>query len=252
MSSHTMNVLGSTAASTLRLWRGTMGSRRSGQPAQLPVLFDRENCEACRLVREALTELNLDAMIYPIPEGGNRHLTLLQSVSGQQSVPFLQDPNSGESHQGAKAIVAYLFRHYGQGRAPLLLRANLFNLGLSKLASLARRPHGDKAGGGKAAVLPLQLYSFESSPFSRPVRESLCELELAYHLINLSKQQVADLGPARQRLHFGEYRPLPGSKREAFLKAHGRVQVPFLVDPNTGTSLFESRRILDYLQRTYA
>jgi glutathione S-transferase len=30
------------------------------------------------------------------------------------------------------------------------------------------------------------------------------------------------------------------------------VQVPFLVDPNTGTELFESGDIVDYLERTYA
>ena len=31
----------------------------------------------------------------------------------------------------------------------------------------------------------------------------------------------------------------------------GRIAVPYLVDPNTGTELFESADILDYLDQTY-
>lgn len=31
----------------------------------------------------------------------------------------------------------------------------------------------------------------------------------------------------------------------------GKTQVPYLVDPNTGVELYESRSIVDYLQRTY-
>lgn len=250
--SHTLNILGSTVASTLRLWRGTMGLRSMTQPAQLPVLFDRENCDSCRLVREALTELNLDVMVYPIPEGGTRYSGMLRDLSGQHSVPFLHDPNTRHLLQDADAIITYLFGRYGRGRIPIALRASEVNRLLSRLASCARGERGKVAMGGKEAALPLVLYSFESSPFSRPVRERLCELELAYQLVNLSKQQAADLGPAKQRLHLGKYKPLEGSKREAFLNQHGRVQVPYLVDPNTGTSMFESERILAYLDKTYA
>ena len=50
-------------SSSFRLWRGTIG-RKNSKPPELPILFDRENDEYCRLVREAFTELNLDAMVY--------------------------------------------------------------------------------------------------------------------------------------------------------------------------------------------
>jgi glutathione S-transferase len=46
--------------------------------------------------------------------------------------------------------------------------------------------------------------------------------------------------------------PKEGGKRYAFWQAHGRVQVPYLQDPNTGASLFESDKIVDYLESTYA
>ncbi|MBK8971031.1 MAG: glutathione S-transferase N-terminal domain-containing protein [Hahellaceae bacterium] len=252
VSSHDINILGSVLSSSIRLWRGTLGRKKSDQPAQLPMLFDRENDSACRLVREAFTELNLDAMIYPVPDGGNRHLARLEALSGAKTVPFLFDPNTGQKCQGAAAILDYVFAQYGKGPVPTLLRPGVLNRTLSLLAGHIRGHKGELAAKGQSADKPLTLYSFESSPYSRPVRERLCELELAYHLVNLSKQQIADLGPATQRLHLGEYRPLPDSKRARFLAQQGRVQVPFLVDPNTGQSLFESKIILDYLTRTYA
>ncbi len=85
------------------------------------------------------------------------------------------------------------------------------------------------------------------------MRERLCALELPYHLVNLGKLQWADMGPAAVRLFaFGGYRPTPGSKRAAFFKEHGKVQVPYLVDPNTKVQMFESRAILAYLEQTYA
>lgn len=251
LASHTKNILGSVVSSSFRLWRGTIGRKNSEQPPELPILFDRENDEYCRLVREAFTELNLDAMVYPVPEGGSRHAARLKGLSGGLDIPFLYDPNTGQKCQGAASILDYLFTRYGKKDVPSSLRPGRVNLVLSRLAGTVRGQRGYSVKPSKEVSEPLTLYSFESSPFSRPVREKLCELEVAYHLINLSKQQMADLGPATQRLHFGDYRPLPGSKRDHFLAEFGRVQVPFLIDPNAGQSLFESKEILAYLTRTY-
>jgi glutathione S-transferase len=85
----------------------------------------------------------------------------------------------------------------------------------------ASRPPGD----------PLELFSFEASPFCRLVRETLCELEIPYLLHNVAR------GSAR---------------REAFMARSGRMQVPYLVDPNSGVEMFESAEIIDYLRTTYA
>ncbi len=250
MKNHLLNIVSSVVASTMRGWHGASGSKQVRQPAQLPVLFDREDDPECRLVREALTELNLDAMIYPCPLSGSRFTHRLNELSGGNRLPFLLDPNTGERHAGAQAINDYLFRQYRQKSAPRHLQDSELNLLTSRLAG-ASRGRRILAQPSVNPEQPLTLYSFEASPYSRPVREKLCELELPYTLINLGKQQLADVGPARQRLHFGEYRPLPDTKRSRMLAEKGRVQVPFLIDPNHGVEMFESRDILDYLARTY-
>lgn len=246
-----LDLASSVISSTLRGWRGASGSKKVTQPTQLPELFDREDDAESRLVREALTELNLDARIYPCPLSGDRFQGRLNELSGGLGhPPFLFDPNTGARHGGARAIVEYLFQQYAGKPAPDALLPEGSGLLRSRLASAVR----GRRIIAQPSVNPetaLTLYSFEASPYSRPVREKLCELQLPYTLVNLGKQQFADIGPAKQRLHFGPYRPLPNTKRSRMLAEKGRVQVPFLIDPNHGVEMFESRDILAYLERTY-
>ena len=63
------------------------------------------------------------------------------------------------------------------------------------------------------------------------MREALCELELPYLLHNVAKGSA---------------------KRDAFVARSGKMMVPYLVDPNTGVSMFESADIVRYLHTTYA
>ena len=60
------------------------------------------------------------------------------------------------------------------------------------------------------------------------------------------------MGPAAMRLRPGPYQPRPGGRREQVLARYGRVQAPYLEDPNTGSKLYESSAIIDYLERQYA
>ena len=63
------------------------------------------------------------------------------------------------------------------------------------------------------------------------MRERLCTLELPYRLHNVAR----------------------GSAARADLRERaGKVQVPYLEDPNTGAHLFESADILRYLEANYA
>jgi glutathione S-transferase len=241
----------SVVASTLRGWRGASASRVIEQPPQLPEIYDREGCAHCRFVREALTELNLDARIVPVPIGATRFINLLREQSGDDKVPFMVDPNSGVKLAGSDAIVEYLFSHYGNRAVPQQLKATKANVMKSRLATVVRGSLGLEARPAKHVDQDLTLYSFEASPYSRLVRERLCELELPYKLVNIGKQQLADVGPATFRLHWGEYKPLPNTKRSEFLAQHGNVQVPYLVDPNSGVDLFESDAILAYLNQQY-
>ncbi|MCG8611251.1 MAG: glutathione S-transferase N-terminal domain-containing protein [Pseudomonadales bacterium] len=247
-----IDLTSSVVASTLRSWRGSMSSKASTLLKQPIQLFDQEGHPQCRLVREAITELNLDTMIYPCPEGGTRHTERLKELAGHQIIPFLYDPNTGYKATGVNAIVSYLFDHYSKRKAPSFLLESPITVASSKLASLARFQAGTKVRASKTPNQSLTLYSFEASPFSRLVREKLSELELPYLLVNLGKQQRADIGPAVMRLTLKPYRPLPGTKRDEFFKKYGDVQVPFLIDPNNDTEMFESADIVRYLEDKYA
>ena len=245
-----VDIFGSTLASTVRSWRGLSASKRVVQPEQALILFDREGSAECRIVREVLTELNLDVTIAPCPLGGN-NLNVLKQESGSNVVPTLFDSNTDESRSGAEDIVAYLFKQYIDSEPSKKPLGSFINKSSANLASLIRLNAGINAKPALSVEKPLTLYSFESSPYSRPVRELLCELELPYKLINLGKQQWSDMGPAKARFSLGPYRPIKNTKRDEFFKAHGNVQVPFLVDPNTEVELFESKDILEYLRKTY-
>ena len=65
----------------------------------------------------------------------------------------------------------------------------------------------------------------------RIAREALCELEIPYLLHNVGKKSPS---------------------RPAFQKRSGKMMVPFLVDANTDTRMFESADIVAYLEETYA
>jgi len=245
-----VDITSSTLASTLRSWRGTTASKTAKQAEKDLILFEREGCSECRFVREALTELDLNAIIAPCPIGG-KNIRKLKRESGHGELPFLVDPNTDQKITGRQAITQHLFNEYRDKKIPKQLADNFINNTSSILASIIRLNAGINSIKAHTAKLPLTLYSFESSPFSRPVREKLCELELPYLLVNLGKQQKADMGPANFRFSLKPYRPIPNTKRDAFFKKHGNVQVPFLVDPNTGMELFESKDIVAYLNRTY-
>jgi glutathione S-transferase len=246
----------SLLASTLRGWRGTAafrpGTRQPEQPLQL---YEYEACPYCRLVREALTELDLDALILPCPRGGSRFRPQVEGRGGKRQFPYLVDPNSGRELYESAAIVDYLSASYG-GRlhAARGLRRELA-VGSGMLASASRSGlrglRGRRARPSRAPAQPLELYSFESSPYSRLVREVLCELELPYLLRNTGKARWEDMGPPVLRRTLFPHTPVEGRNRQRLLQFAGRVQLPYLIDPNSGAALFESARIVDYLERQY-
>ena len=250
---HGLKVTASILASTAALWRGTdcfVPARE--QPAELLRLYEFEGCPYCRMVRQTLTELDLDALIQPCPAGGTRFRPLARELGGKHQFPFLHDPNTDVRMHESRDITRYLASTYG-GR----VRANReplrsLHLAGSMTASALRPLAGMRARPSKAPQRPLELYSFESSPYSRLVREVLCELELPYILRNTGKAAWSDMGPPAVRDRLLKASPATGRNRRTLLERAGRVQVPYLIDPNTGSEMFESARIVDYLDRQYA
>ncbi|MDC0662714.1 glutathione S-transferase N-terminal domain-containing protein [Marinobacter sp. SS21] len=248
---HNLNILGSVATSSLTAWRGCLVVKSVPQPEKPLILYDMEACPYCRRVREALSALQLDVEIRPCPKGGKSFRQDAEALGGKQQFPMLVDENTGKALYESTDIVTYLFQQYANRGVPGLYRSRVYQPLLSSLASAASGLRGLRAKSARRPEQPLHLWSFEGSPFSRLVRERLCEYEIPYTLHNIGKEHWTEVGPARQRLKPGPYEPKAGGKRDEFFQKHQRVQVPYLEDPNTGEGLFESAAILQYLDRTY-
>jgi glutathione S-transferase len=227
----TLDVATSFAASVARFGGGMEVGTLGTRPKKPLHLYDFEACPFCRKVREALSVLDLPAIVYPCPKGGSRFRAEVVRRGGKAQFPYLIDPNTGREMYESDDINTYLFAEYGDGRVPLSLKLGPLTLATSALASGWRLGLGEHALPSKAPAKPLELYSFEASPFCRIVRERLCSLELPYRLHNVAKGS-------------------PG--REAFIKRAGKMMVPYLIDPNTNTEMFESADIVAYLDRKYA
>ena len=225
-----MGAVRSAVASALRFG---VGGRVGGasRPAAALELYEFESCPFCRKVREALSILDLDVLVKPCPKGGTRFRPELVQRGGKAQFPFLIDPNTRRELYESDEIVTYLFAEYGDGSVPLSLRLGPLTDLSSMAASLTRPGFGARYVPARQPKKPLELWSFEASPFCRIVRERLCALELPYVLHNVAKGS-----PSRPK----------------FIERAGKMMVPYLVDPNTGTEMFESADIVAYLDATYA
>jgi glutathione S-transferase len=225
-----LDVASSIAATLARGGVGAQVGRLGPRPEKTLQLFEFEGCPYCRKVREALSILDLEADVFPCPKYGPSFREEVKRRGGKYQFPFLVDPNTDVEMYESDAIVAYLFERYGDGPVPRALGLGALTDVSAQLASLMRAGRGVFYRGAKVPERPLELWSFEASPFCRIVREKLCELELPYRLHNVAKGS-------------------PG--REAFERLSGKMMVPFLVDPNTGKAMFESADIVAYLDATY-
>lgn len=194
-------------------------------------LYEFEACPFCRRVREAVSMLDLDVMVFPCPKDGKVYREYVKSKGGKAQFPYLEDPNTDFAGYESSDIIKYLHDTYGppDGRIPLLIRsAFTFSAGLAMSLRAGRgRKRVQKA---VPARLPLELWGYEASPFAVIVREALTELELPYLLRTCARGSV---------------------KRAEMKELLGRFQVPYLVDPNTEVKMFESAEIVEYLFSTY-
>lgn len=225
-----VNIATSVLTSIGRLGSGATTGKLGDRPEQTLELYEFEGCPFCRKAREALSILDLEARIYPCPKRGRRFRDALLERGGKAQFPYLVDPNRSVEMYESNDIVRYLFETYGDGKVPLRLALGPLTDISAVLSGLARGTAGAFVIPSRAPDEPLELYSYEASPFCRIVRETLCVLEIPYLLHN-----VASKSPSR----------------DSFAKRSGRMMVPWLSDPNTGTELFESADIVAYLMKTY-
>lgn len=213
----------------IREFSETLPSFRPAKPLEL---YEYEACPFCRKVREALSMLDIDVIVYPCPRDGTRYRDMVTIMGGKSQFPYIVDPNTKFSSFESDRIIRYLFQTYGDGIVPLPLALGPLTTTSAALASAFRAGKGRQAKSDlpPPPAQPLELWSYEASPFCRVVREQLCELELAHKVVTVARGS---------------------SKRQQLVEIAGKMQVPFLVDPNTGTEMFESADICSYLARTY-
>ncbi len=225
-----LDVSTSLVATVARLGSGVNVGALGPRPEKPLELYEFEACPYCRKVREALTMLDLEVMVYPCPKDGKRFRPKVKKEGGKNQYPYLVDPNTGTSMYESDDIIDYLYRTYGTGAAPMSLKLGAVTDVSSFVASAARPLQGRGVVAAKAPKQALELWSFEGSPFCRIAREALTELEIPYLLHNVGKGSP---------------------RREAFVARSGKMMVPYLADPNTGDEMFESAEIVDYLHATY-
>jgi glutathione S-transferase len=234
-----VNLLNDTTSFVATLVRAARGvypkvtAAERAMPPRLLELWEFENCPYCRKVREVLSELDLDYVARPLPHGhpGWREFA---GREGKHQVPFLVDPNTGRRLYESDDINAYLNATYGNGRRAgwVLPIPALVDDAISALASGARIGRGTAYRGRPlpAGYQNLTLYNMEGSPYCRKVREVLSELALPYVVRNL---------------------PKGSPKRDELVRRGGKMQVPYLVDPNRGHELYESDDIVTHLEKEY-
>jgi anaphase-promoting complex subunit 7 len=222
------------------------------------ILFDIENDNNCRIVREKLTELDLNFKVVPSTTNSKVFLdpTYKYALATGTIIPTLHMVGDNQEEvvvSGAPKIVKYLDRKFtfeiddddtivGQekqssGSLPFKEQAKVV---LSKVgnaaASWMRAGRGCRlspAASDDVLLLDssLVLYSYEGNQFCRLVREVLTELDIVYELRSVGK----------------------GSPRRAELaqQTGGSTQCPCLIDRNASKVIQESSDIVQYLYSTY-
>lgn len=208
------------------------------------ILYDLEGNRNCRVIREVISELDLVVTIVPRPKYNvqnntkNKSKTKDNGVVVEDLVPQLEvkRKKKGDSMvlNGNDVIKDYLYSRYtGPGFVEPVDDSNIVT---DLLPSILRLGRGKKLSCAVSGLRPrpkspIVLYSYEGNQFCRLVREVLSELGISYELRSAGKGSP---------------------RRDELMIVSGATQCPYLVDPNTGTKMGESKEIIKYLYQTYA
>jgi glutathione S-transferase len=180
-----------------------------------------------------LSELDLVYIQRSCPKGARGPKRPFVLSKGLEQFPFLVDPNTGTELFESEDIITYLLETYGRGRPRIFEAISGLNTATSYVAS-ASRPYGSRVQkGAEERAQPtelLELWNFEASPYCRKVREVICSSNLDCRVHNVAKRS---------------------RRRPELVALGGKMQVPYLVDRNTDTAMYESDDIIRYLVDTY-
>lgn len=204
----------------------------------------------------ALNTLALDYICYPCPRETLVHYGVVlnsrfrpdaKKSGGVLMFPYLVDMNTEVRMYNSSDIVDYLWTVYGShARKPLpyrIVTSKLYCSVAEPLLSLLRPciDMGIIRAPSKKPNKALELWGNETSPVVKRVRELLTTLEVP-HIMH-----VMPWG-SENRIRFREKY---GKRLSLTRRKLGLCKIPFLVDSNTGTELFESSAICAYIKNTY-
>ena len=149
----------SYGASVARLGLGLNATPPAKYPKKTLELYEFEACPFCRKVREALTELDLEAMIYPCPKGGKLYRPAVEDMGGKAKFPYLIDPNTNVSMYESDAIIDYLYETYGERSPSVLLKLGPITFVSAQLASLLRPLQGSRSRASRERIANRRLRS---------------------------------------------------------------------------------------------
>ncbi|KDO43147.1 hypothetical protein CISIN_1g019273mg [Citrus sinensis] len=154
------------------------------------------------------------------------------------------ESKSGSASTSFLSVLCPLLKLFSGGD-PSRERNDTLEVATSSLSTLARLPWGSRSlseGSDTQEIsnsdspTRLQLFEFEACPFCRRVREAITELDLS---VEWMYEQVFPCPKGSIR------------HREMVRRLGGKEQFPFLIDPNTGVSMYESGDIVNYLFQQY-
>jgi len=247
-------------ASCMRFFVGSIQATNVNQPSVPLELYEYEGCPFCRKVREAISTLGLDVIVYPCPRetltsyGFSEHSRFrpkVKELGGKLQFPYLVDKNTNTSMYESDAIVDYLWKTYAPSSQPPLNYLLAFSKPLDFLNSYLRvfiaalRPLPEQGMLRIPSKCPdrlLELWAYEGSPACRQVREVLASLEIPY------LQRTIPFGSMQKRKEFlKKY----GNKIAFWRRCVGLIQVPLLVDPNSDSEILGGDAIVKHLNKLY-
>merc|ERR1719251_532919 len=186
---------------------GATSSKRP--PTKLLKLYEFEGNAECKMVRETLSALDLDCIIYPCPkaQSGLPHLSRFRDeakrLCGKEGdFPVLSDENYGDDGplvlMKSEQIIKYLYEEYGNNVKQTFLekmrccianhRLSVFVYQYFYLNVLRSLPEqgNERYGNTVRPKKLLELWSYEPSAFCIKVRELLSSLEVPYVLKNVA------------------------------------------------------------------
>ena len=202
-----------------RLFSGTtplpIYAKGNNTPTKRLILYEFEGCPFCRIVRETLSVLSIEALIYPCPREtlkkyghhkSSRFRGEVKKLGNKIMFPYLVDENTGKSLYESKDIIAYLWENYSGGqkkpflyklsmKAPLLILSFFLHALMRPLPSMGilRTP-------SKRPEKLLELWGREHHIGTKRIREALCTLEIPYILHHSNSEPKGTLkDPNTQR-----------------------------------------------------